>query len=342
MRAAVVEEPNKLVVRDVPEPVTGPHDVLCEILFGATCTGTDQHLIAGRFPFGMRFPTVLGHESIGRAVRLGAKVRNIKVGDLISRVGYRPPEGSGLSVNWGGFAEYGVARDHWAARADGRPPAEWHGYRVNQVLPVGSDPAQSTMIITWRETLSYITRMGVASAGSVLVLGTGGNGLSFVNHAKNLGVGFVAAVGAPARENLARAVGADAFFGYHVEPLDTVIRERRADGFDFIIDAVGKKGQIDRVSPLLKPGGTLGIYGVDDYGNCPINPHRIRGVWTFYNGGYDEEEAHQLVVDGIRAGTLQATPYLGLDSVFDLSEIGDAIAAVATRTMVKAVVRIRG
>ena len=49
MKAAVVEKPGVLSVRDVPEPVRGPYDCLCEILYGATCTATDLHIIAGTF-----------------------------------------------------------------------------------------------------------------------------------------------------------------------------------------------------------------------------------------------------------------------------------------------------
>ena len=90
MKAAVIEKPGVLVVKEIPVPEVGDYDALCQLLYGATCTGTDQHLIAGRFPWPVSYPTVLGHESVGRVVQVGAKARNFKVGDLISRVGTPP------------------------------------------------------------------------------------------------------------------------------------------------------------------------------------------------------------------------------------------------------------
>ena len=117
MKAAIVEKPGVLTVKDIPVPEVGAYDALCVLLYGATCTGTDQHLIAGRFPWPVRYPTILGHESVGRVVEVGAKVRYFEVGALITRVG-APPAG-GYSVNWGGFAEYGIAKDHRVMREDG-------------------------------------------------------------------------------------------------------------------------------------------------------------------------------------------------------------------------------
>ncbi len=51
---------------------------------------------------------------------------------------------------------------------------------------------------------------------------------------------------------------------------------------------------------------------------------------------------HQRLLHVVRTGEVRAGSHLGLDSVFGLDEIGDAIAVVAARTKVKAVVRIRG
>ncbi len=335
MKAAIIERPGELVVREVPMPEVGDYDVLCRMLYGATCTGTDQHLLAGRFPWPVRYPTILGHESIGRAIRIGAKVRHFQVGDLITRVGAPPSEG--LAVNWGGFAEYGLAKDHWAMRADGLPAEAWRPYRVNQVLPPDTDPRAATMVITWRETLSYVTRMGIGTGAHVLVMGSGGNGLSFAAHAANLGA-TVAMIGSASRESLGRAVGAAAYLDYRAADL----RERLAQlpPADFVIDAVGKAGQIDLALPYLKSGGTVGIYGIDDYGRCLINPHAARATFTVYNGGYDEAETHEAIVTYIETKRLHAEVWLDLAHPFPLEDIAEAIEAARQRKVVKALVQL--
>ena len=105
-------------------------------------------------------------------------------------------------------------------------------------------------------------------------------------------------------------------------------------------DAVGRPGQIDLALPCLRPGGTVGIYGIDEYGRCPINPQRARGTFTFYNGGYDEEETHERVIAFWQRGLLRAEHWLDLERPFPLTEISQALAAVRERRLVKALVRL--
>ncbi|MBN1874169.1 MAG: hypothetical protein JXA33_08050 [Anaerolineae bacterium] len=64
MKAAIIERPGVLTVKEIPMPEVGEYDALCDLLYGATCTGTDQHLIARRFPWPVQYPTILGHESV--------------------------------------------------------------------------------------------------------------------------------------------------------------------------------------------------------------------------------------------------------------------------------------
>lgn len=340
MKAAIVAEPGRLVLRDVSMPRIGDYGVLCEILYGATCTGTDGHLIAGRMPFPVNYPTVLGHESIGRVVEVGAKVRNFKPGDHVTRVGMLANPAEGYEVNWGGFAEFGVAQDHWAMCQDGRPQGEWDGFRVNQIVPAGITPGEATMIITWRETLSYTQRMGVGEGHNVLVLGSGGNGLAFAAHAANRGANQVVIIGSEEREQAANEVGVTAYYGYKDEGLMKSIQAGHAEGFDFIIDSLGKKDGLDTVLPLLRSGGTVGIYGLDEVAQCVVHPSRASGGFRYYNGGYDEEETHETVVNLMRKGMLQAAPWLDLENYFSLEDIQCAYDAVAERKMVKALIKI--
>ncbi len=339
MKVAMIEKPGTLVVREVPMPAVGAYDVLCDLLYGATCTGTDQHLIHGRFPWPVSYPTILGHESIGRVVEVGAKVRNFEVGDLITRVGAPPAPDGSYNVNWGGFAEYGIAKDHQAMASDGLAPERWRPYRINQVVPPDIDPAGATLFITWRETLSYLTRMGVGPGQSVLVIGSGGNGLAFAAHAANVGAAEIVVLGSAMREETARCAGATAYVDYRAAAVRDNLQTLCPEGFDFILDAVGKTDTADQVLPLLKAGGTLGIYGIDDFKKVLLHPLRT-GTFTMYNGGYDEAETHARVVALVRAGKLDAEVWLDLGRPFSLENIHAAFAAVKARDMVKALVRL--
>jgi len=339
MKAAIIERPQVLTVKNIPEPPMGEYDALCELLYGATCSGTDMHLLNGRFPWPVNYPTVLGHESIGRVVKVGAKVRHFQVGDLVTRVGTLPV--AGYDINWGGFAELGIARDHRAAQEDGLPASEWAGYRVNQRIPAGIDPAAATMMITWRETFSYLTRMGFSAGASLLVIGSGGNGLAFANHAANLGASRVGMIGSGEREATARAVGVTDFADYHRPEAMQGLKDAVPDGFDYVLDVVGKSGLLDAGLGYLRNGGAVSIYGLDEFGTCQLNPLNARGTFTYASYGYDEAETHEPIVDFILAGKLNAAHWLNLDTPYPLDDITAAFDGVKARTVVKAVVRLK-
>jgi threonine dehydrogenase-like Zn-dependent dehydrogenase len=340
MKAAVVEKPNVLVVRDLPEPELTPYEALCELLYGATCTGTDSHIIDGSFPWISPLPTVLGHESVGRVVKVGAKVRNFRAGDIITRVG--TPPAADCSVTWGGFTEFGLARDHWAMCADGRPESEWKGSRWNQVVPAAVDPRVAPMFTTWRETLSYITRMGVAAGRSVLVVGSGGNGLSYARHAVLLGASPVVLVGAArTKEAALEHTGVQAYFDYRSDSLAQDIKAAFGAGFDFIIDAVGKVGISDAVLACLKPGGKYGTYGIDDMGKIRINPAAAPGAVHLHPISYDEAETHQQVSELVLQGRLKPDLWYDVSQPFPLTDINGAFDAVRGRKTVKALVKLR-
>jgi threonine dehydrogenase-like Zn-dependent dehydrogenase len=341
MKAAVIVENGRLAVQEIPEPEAGPYDALVEILYGATCSGTDLALIAGELPFRSPLPTVLGHESVGRVVAVGDRVRYLSQGDVVTRVS-TPPVG-GYSVSWGGFAELGIAKDYRAMLEDGESLEPFPDARRNRVLPPSMDPAAGTMVITWRETLSYLTRMGVGPGDRLLVIGSGGNGLAYVAHGANLGAGPVVMVGAAERAGLARRAGATEVLDYRADDLAGQLAAAAGEGFDYVVDAVGKKGMADLALQVLKPGGTLGIYGLHDFGECTITPLDAGRTFTFYGGGYDEAETHERVMAFVARGKLDATIWIDpATHVYPLQRIHEAFDAVRRREVVKALISMQG
>ncbi len=336
MKAAVVEVAGKIVVRDLPEPKMGDYEARCEILFGAVCAGTDTHLLHSHAPFcyWLQPPYILGHESTGRVVAIGAKVRNLKPGDLVTRVGC--PAVGDVGCGWGGFAEIGIATDWRAMQEDGVDG--WQSKTANQILPSDIDPAVGTLFITWRETLSYVTRMGIKPGVSVLVIGSGGNGLSFVSQARNLGAAQVVLVGSGKRVADGKLAGATQVIDYRAEDCLAKAQAAVPGGFDFVIDAVGKAAMVAEGQKCLKAGGTIGIYGLDECGKITLAPDK---TFTFYGGGYDEAETHEAVLKYYRAGKLNPAVWFDPRKAFALADIAKALAAVADRTLVKPLIAFK-
>lgn len=344
MRAAVVEAPGQLAIRTLSDPVPGPYEALTRQLFGGICAATDRHLVEGALPIpGIAYPLILGHEAIGEVIAVGAKVRNLKPGDLVTRTG--APATDGCAAYWGGFAELGLARDFAAMQSDGLPEAEWSPYLINRVLPPGTDAAAATMMITWRETLSYLTRLGNVAGKRLLILGSGGNGFSFLVLARTLGADAVAMVGAPGWMALAAHAGAAGFADYRDPAAIAGLREMSgAAGFDMLIDAVGHTGGIESVLPLLAPGAAIGLYGIEALGErmAAIKAIAAQGFRVHGPGEYAEGEAHDQAAALMASGALDARLWFDPAAPYPFDLIGDAIAAVAARRSLKAVVRIAG
>ena len=90
MKALVKTEPKKgLSLESVPEPQTGPSDVLIKISHTGIC-GTDLHIY--KWDDWARktvpVPLVVGHEFVGEIVEIGADVKDFSVGEIVSGEGH--------------------------------------------------------------------------------------------------------------------------------------------------------------------------------------------------------------------------------------------------------------
>lgn len=345
MKAAVVTKEGKLEVWDIPMPQVGPYDVLCEMCYGATCAGTDIHLMDGLHPKSVKFPTILGHESVGRVVEVGSKVRNFRVDDLVSRVGAPTGLLPELNINWGGFAGYGIARDHWQMRRDGVDIQQWNCYRVNQIIHPSIDEKTAPMLTTWRETLSYINRIGVTAGKTVLVIGSGANALSFVAHCCNLGANVIT-VGSSSREQVFRTFPICGYFSYRSKNLEVEVRElmdvQHLPLLNHIIDGVGGAETANQLLPLLKRDGIFANYGWNGRRNYGLNPFCATRSFRIYSDGYDEEESNGQTQAMVLQGKLSADPWYDMAYPVPLDKIADAYGSLRRHEALKYLIDLGG
>lgn len=82
MKAITWEGKQSVALKNVSDPrILNPHDAIIKVTTTAIC-GSDLHLYNGYIP-SMEKGDILGHETMGEVVELGAAVKNIKVGDRI-------------------------------------------------------------------------------------------------------------------------------------------------------------------------------------------------------------------------------------------------------------------
>lgn len=82
MRAMVLEEPRKLVLKQLPIPKPGPRDVLLKVRYAGIC-GSDFPIYKEGL-FVPKLPQIIGHEANAVIVEKGDQVQGFEVGDRVT------------------------------------------------------------------------------------------------------------------------------------------------------------------------------------------------------------------------------------------------------------------
>jgi len=82
MRQAILTGPKTIEFSEIEKPVIKPNEIMMKVKKIGIC-GSDIHAYYGEHPF-MSFPIRLGHEMAGEVLEVGAEVKDIKIGDLVT------------------------------------------------------------------------------------------------------------------------------------------------------------------------------------------------------------------------------------------------------------------
>jgi len=344
MQVAIVPEPGRIELVDAPVPTPNEYEALVEILTCSICSGTDTHIVHDQFPM-RAYPCVLGHESIGRVIECGAAVRNLKPGDLVLRpTAVRPGEAlGGYHSMFGGFAEYGIVADAEAIKADtarGDAPKLPPFATAQQVVPATFDPDLAGAFITFKETLSFLLRLGVQPGRSLLILGSGTVGLSFTYAAKMIGAYPVLVTGRrPEPLQMALTFGADQVIDVSREDLVQAVKmHTQGLGVDFAVEAVGDWAVLQDGIRTLADNGHIGIYGVPPERVARLDWSGTARNWSLRFVQPKEEDVHQQVLDWLRLGLVDLHQFVTHRLAFD--EINTGFDLVQRKQATKVVLRI--
>lgn len=275
MKGLFVHAPGRLDILDLPRPEPGPYEAVVRTEACSICNSTDTKLLHGQF-FPGTWPLLLGHESVGRIVRLGEGVRNYAVGDRVlrGRLDDRHVPYPGGRSCWGGFAEYTIVMDVWAR--DGAGYNAWP--HPQQIVPPEIEPADATLLITLKENLSTIANMDVRGR-SVAIIGTGPVAEAMTICARLLGAHMVTVWGrSERRAKRFHILGADAYVVGDAWPHEVGTIMARG-GFDRVVEAVGSREALAWCLNLAAPDGRIGIYGIPPedapYAECQTADPRV-------------------------------------------------------------------
>ncbi|MEO6087405.1 MAG: zinc-binding dehydrogenase [Umezawaea sp.] len=298
MRAVWLREfggPEVLAVEDTPDPVPGPDEVVVRAEFANT-TFVETQIRAGRAPWPVRLPMVLGGGMGGTVVRAANE----------GLIGARVVTSTGGS---GGYAE--LAAVH-----------------ASELIPVPEDiPLDHAvaLLADGRTATLIADAVGLKAGDRVLVeAAAGGVGTLLVQLAKAAGAVVVAAAGGPRKTAL--VTGADVVVDY-LEP-DWPDQVRAAVGaVDVVLDGVG--GVLARTAfTLLDPGGRMISYGLASGEWAGISPELAAEHQVTLISGPPRPTPELLREATLRAFTT-VVPVIG--ARFPLDRAADAHALMESR-----------
>jgi len=344
MHAVAVQKPGTVELVTLPVPIPNEYDALVKSEVAYICNATDRKLIRGHFPGigGDAYPLLLGHETVGRVVAVGRKVRSFKIGDRVLGGLLLKPEG--FCSGWGGDSEYVIATDHEAMVGDGVAD-EAHGwsevFKIMTKVPDDISVEAAGLLATWREVYAGFADFHLGAGDDILIFGGGPVGLAFCRFAELLGLGWVGVVDThPFKREKALAMGADAVFTRD-DPAISALLKTRGKPLDAVIDAVGSEQIINAALPLIRLGGSICVYGVLSgehlnlaKENGPYNFNLFMHQWPTRDA---EAAAQAPLVEWIRAGKLRHQDFK--TSEFPMREIEAALKATGDPTSIKTMLR---
>ncbi|HEY7809704.1 MAG TPA: zinc-binding dehydrogenase [Allosphingosinicella sp.] len=306
MRAAVLEGPGRMEVREVALPEPGPGQVRVRLEGCGVCA---SNLTPWEGPEWMEYPGEpggLGHEGWGVIDAVGEGVSGLSVGDRVAALSYKS------------YAEYDLAE----ADAVVRLPDSLAGQ------PFPGEPLGCAMNI--------FRRSEIEAGQTVAIVGIGFLGALLTRLATDAGARVIAISRRPFSLDVAKQFGAAELIP--MEDHHAIIEQVKelTDGkfCGRVIEAVGKQWPLDLASELVKERGKLIVAGYHQDGPRQVN------MWLWNWRGIDVINAHERdpaayaqgirdAVEAVASGRLDPTPLY--THTYPLDRLGEALDATRDR-----------
>ncbi len=247
----------------------GPHDVFIKILYCGVCH-SDIHQVRNEWGH-TTYPVVPGHEIVGKVAGIGSAVTKFKIEDIVGVGCFVDSCRQCLNCQEGEeqFCENGVSYTYCGTEQDKKTSTQG-GYSAqivvdeNYVLKISAKLSLANaapLLCAGITTYAPLKRFKIGAGHKVGIIGLGGLGHMAVKFAAAFGAEVTVFSTSAAKEADARRFGAKHFvLTNKPETLQPLLGQ-----FDFILDTVSAKHDINRYLSLLKRGGTLVLVGVPEH-----------------------------------------------------------------------------
>jgi len=257
----------------------GPTDVALDILHCGVCH-SDLHTARNEWQNTL-YPSVPGHEIVGRVTATGAQVSKFRVGDLagvgcmVDSCQHCAPCADGLEQ----YCDNGFIGTY-NGPLPGTGPNTYGGYSTHIVVresfvlriahPEADLAAVAPLLCAGITTYSPLRQWGVGPGHKVGIVGLGGLGHMGVKIAAAMGTHVVLfTTSANKREDAFRLGAAEVVISKHADEMATHVGQ-----LDFILNTVAAAHDLDPFLQLLKVDGTMTLVG------APATPHPSPNVFN--------------------------------------------------------------
>lgn len=319
----VLEEPNRLVQRDIEIPSLEPGQAILRVLACGLC-GSDHELYSGAMPGSL--PLVPGHEVVGaidNATDEFLAARGLEQGDVVALEVFQRCGQCDACLR----GAYPLCRTHGMHDSYGNTSIAvgsglWGGYATHLLLtadalvhrvPEGLDAEYATLFnplgagVRWAQVIP-----GVKQGDVVAVLGPGLRGLSSAAVVSVAGAAFTLLTGSGARDHhrleLGKKLGATEAIDITVTDPKAMLKDKTGGLADVVVDVTAAApAAFTQAIDLARPGGTVVVAGT-------------RGVTTLKEFNPDRIVLKELTVLGARgvdgAAYVRALELLAADDRF--------------------------
>ncbi len=305
MLAALLQEPGRFTVDEMPVPTIGPDELLVKTYMCGICT-SEIEIWLGKLR-GLEYPRFIGHEPSGVVVQAGKEAAGFAIGDHVS-----------VWSEGKSYAEYFSTKAAYAVKLRADTPLD---------LAIGEPIACST---------NGVRKADPQLNDSVCIVGCGFMGLIMLQVFKARGAGTLIAV--DTRESiltLAKNLGAThALDPRSVDVEREVKRLTDGRGVDIGVEAAGIQQTLDLTGKIVRMEGKLEVFGfhVGDSRAVPWGNWN----WMAFQIINGHSRSAQTYVDGLRIGLgLLEAKKLNMGPLvthrFDLKDINDAFATASAK-----------
>ncbi len=340
MKVAVLEDLNRLVIRELPVPEIDDESALLEIKAACLC-GSDLRIVRSGNPR-VRPPAIIGHEAAGVVVKAGAKVKRVKVGDRVA-LGADVPCGQ---CTW---CRRGLGNNCAINYAVGYqiPGAFTQYMKLDRLLleegPVTPIPNElgfdeAALAEPLACAINGLELAGLSLGKSVAIVGLGPIGCMMIDLARIMGATrVIAAQRSAGRMELARAYGADVYIDTAQEDLVARCRaETGGAGPDVVITTCGSVEVHEQAVEMVAQRGVVNLFGGLPKGSRPLSvlSNTIHYKECFVTGSHGSTpRQHELAVSLIARRQVRVAPLI--THRFPLDRINEALAVMEGRQGMK-------